>query len=193
MSNDNVIEFSPKDIEDLDTLDSVEVPEPSFHTVLEVWREVLKPAAAEATKRVTPAWASRIVAAFVGVTFADMEIFRDSYFGKLQQLYAILLDEIASDGDCLSYATVEEDATENGHHYKNLLLNWQLAVLQWELDWETTSGDAAVELAAISEVHKMFFSENGIVAYLDSINFEFTEADQAELHAALEELREGAA
>ena len=163
---------------------------PAYHPVLEVWREVLRPAAAEATKRVTPQWANRIVASYSGIDFADMERVRDSYFGKIAQLGAILEQEIDGDDECLNPATPEEDVAENAHHYKNLLLNWQLQFLQWELEWECTSPDAAVELAAISEVHKMFFSATGVTAYLDNIRFEFTEDDQADLGAALEELRE---
>ena len=185
-----VIAFSDQDKKDLEALG---IKEPAnFHTVLEVWREVLKPAAEEATKKITPAWANRIVSSFKELTFADMVEFHDEYFRKLDELNGILLDEIASDEDCLTYATPEEDAAENSQHYKNLLRDWQMAVMQWELDWHPSDPLAAVKIAAISEVHRMFFGDVGLVPYLDNIKFEYTEDDQAELRAALEELREGA-
>lgn len=162
---------------------------PAFHPVLEVWREVLKPAALEAQKKVTPQWASRMVASYSCLTFADMNQMRDRYFGKIAQLAAIVDLEIATDSDCLSYDKPEDDAAENAAHYKNILLQWQLQFLQWELEWDTVDPHAAVELAAISEVHKMFFGQTGLTAFLDNIKFEYTEADQADLADALYELR----
>ena len=164
---------------------------PSFHPVLEVWREVLRPAATEATTKVTPQWASRIIQSYPQIQFADMNAVRDSYFGKILQLAKVLDLEIEEDDECLGYTTPEEDVEHNAHHYKNLLLNWQLAFLQWELDWDCTDDHAAVELAAISEVHKMFFGQNGITAFLDNIKFEFTESDSAYLAEALQELKDG--
>jgi hypothetical protein len=164
---------------------------PSFHTILEVWREVLKPAAGQATEPVTPAWANRIIASYQGVTYADMVRYQESYFGKIGELVQLLLDEIASDEECLNHLSPEEDAEHNAHHYKNLLLQWQLAITQWELDWDTLSPDAAIEVAAISEVHKMFFGQTGLTQFLDNIQLEFTEADQAQLAEALQALRDG--
>jgi hypothetical protein len=164
---------------------------PSFHPILQVWREVLKPAREEKDARVTPAWANRIIASYQGLTFADMNHYRDSYFAKILELADLLDEEIASDDECLNPATPEEDAEENSDHYKNLLLVWQKAVLGWEMGWDTAAPGAAVEVAAISEVHKMFFGETGIVAFLDNIKFEFTEADQNELAAELEAMKAG--
>lgn len=173
------------DIANLYATDAV----PTFHPVLMVWREVLKPAAEEATKKVTPQWASRITQSYREVNFADMAYVRDAYFGKISQLLEILDMEIASDAECLTYATPEEDAEHNAHHYKNLLLQWQLAVLSWEMDWDCQMEHAGAEMAAISEVHKMFFGSDGLVAYLESIRFEFTEDDQQVLADALNEFR----
>jgi hypothetical protein len=182
---DNLTE---QDRADLDKLyETGEVP--SFHPVLEVWREVLKPAAAEADKKVTPQWASRITSSYREVNFADMDYVRDSYFAKIGELARILELEIATDDDALSYATPEEDAAENAFHYKNLLLQWQLAVLSWEMDWSCNHEHAGAELAAISEVHKMFFGDQGLTAFLENIRFEFTDDDQQQLADALTAFR----
>lgn len=164
---------------------------PSFHPILQVWREVLAPAKYEMHAKVTPQWATRIVGSYTGLAFSDMETFRDIYFGKIAQLCEVLEAEIATDDECLSYTTPEEDVEHNSEHYRNLLRDWQLAFLEWELDWETTSPEAAIEIAAISEIHKMFFGPTGLTAFLDNIKFEFTEADQAELVSALNGLKEG--
>jgi hypothetical protein len=186
------IEFTDKDQEDLQKL-LEEGVEPEFHTVLEVWREVLSNGPELSKEKVTPQWATKIVSGYPGITFADMEDVQARYFGKIAELANVLDLEIKSDKDCLTYSTFEEDRVENSHHYKNLLRDWQLSFLQWELDWSTISHDAAVELAAISEVHKMFFGPTGLTAYLDNIQFEFTEQDQQDLAEALMELRDGQA
>lgn len=164
--------------------------QPSFHPLLMVWREVLRPARDEKDKPVQPGFASRIVNNYREITFGQMVEYRDRYFAKVIQLLDMLEDEIATDGDCLSYDSAEDDREFNGHHYKNLLLTWQMAIVQWEKDWDSSDEHAGVELAAISEVHRMFFDQTGLVSFLDNIKFQFDEADQAALAEALQELKE---
>lgn len=186
------IEMSEKDEADLKQL-LEDGTEPEFHPVLQVWREVLSNGPELAKEKVTPQWASKIVGTYSGVTFADMEEVQAGYFDRIAELARILDLEIATDKDCLSYTTAEDDVLNNSDHYKNLLRDWQLSFLQWELDWDTTSPYAAAQLASISEVHKMFFGPTGLTAYLDNIKLEFTEQDQADLGQALVELRDGQA
>lgn len=186
------IEMSEQDEADLARL-LEDGTEPAFHPVLEVWREVLSNGPELAKEKVSPQWASKIVGTYSGVSFADMDDVQNGYFSKIGDLADQLTVEIASDKDCLTYSTPEDDALENALHYKNLLLNWQLTFLQWELDWNCRDPHAAAELAAISEVHKMFFGPTGLTAYLDNIKFEFDEADQLALAEALMELRDGQA
>ena len=70
------------------------------------------------------------------------------------------------------------------------MFSWQKVILSWELDWDCTSPSAAVEIASIIEVHKMFFGDTGMVTLLDQINLEFTEDMQQQLMVELEELKE---
>jgi hypothetical protein len=186
------IDYSQQDQEDLAQLfemPSGETNAPAFHPILEVWREVLKPAAAEGQKKVTPQWANKMVQSYPELKFADCNALRDTYYEKLQTMFEIVVAEIDEDEECLNAATPEEDREENGKHYKNILLHWQLRFLGWELQWDCTDGDAAIELAAISETHKIFFGDTGLTQFLDNIKFEFTEDDALEIAAQLEELR----
>ena len=164
---------------------------PTYRTILEVWKEVLRPARDEMSAKVLPQYAQRIISSYVGISFSDMEVFRDRYYSKILDLAEILDEEIASDPECLHHHTPEEDVEHNREHYFNLILHWQMALLQWEMDWETTDPYAAVEMAAISEVHKMFFGQTGFIQFLDNINFEFTEDDQRLLSSELEEMKAG--
>ena len=193
MTDDNVIEaeFTAQDRDDLNKLLN-ENELPKYHTILEVWREVLAPAMAEAGKRVTPAWANSIVTRYPEITFADMEAFRDLYFNRIEELRQLLLEEIRTDEDCLTYSSPEEDRAENAQHYRNMLRVWQQAILAWELGWNCKDPKAGVDMGALAEVHKMFFGETGLVAYLDNIKFEFSEDDQRELAEVLNQQREEA-
>jgi hypothetical protein len=166
-----------------------EANEVAYHTVLELWREVLKPATREASSKITPQWANRVCSSYRELTFADMPAFRDTYFEKITVLAEVLDVEIGSDDECLNMNSAEEDVERNGHHYLNLLVDWQRSFLQWELDWDCTDPNAAVLLAVIAEVHRMFFDSTGLTSLLDSINFEVSDADRDMLAAALEELR----
>jgi hypothetical protein len=188
--DDNVTQlFTEKDEADLAALLDEQDP-PSFHTVLEVWREILAPASEAAKQKVTPQWANRMVAQYQQLRYEDMNRFRDLFYGQIEELLEILRDEISTDEDCLSYTSADEDARENAGHYKEMLFRWQERILEWEKSWDCTSPDAAIELGAISETHKMFFGQTGIVAFLDNIGFQFTDVDSAELQARLNAVKE---
>jgi hypothetical protein len=164
--------------------------EAPYNTILRVWLEILLPAKEEKLKNVTPQWANRIVSNYQGIRFADMDLFRDLYFAKVLTLADILADEIDSDEECLNVSSPAEDSTLNHHHYLTVLFNWQQRFLLWELAWRTTDPDAAVELAALSEVHKMFFAEQGLTSLLDQINFEFTDEHRQMLADLLQETKD---
>lgn len=186
------IEFSEEDKVQLQEMGVTTGEVPEYHPLLEVWRDVLKPARDDQHSRITPQWANRICSSYSDIRFADMPAYRDRYFGHLLELMEVLDAEIATDPDCMSYSTPEEDAAENSRHYKQLLIDWQIKFLTWELEWECTDEDAEVELAAVSEVHKALFGNQqatGLVAFLDNIKFTYTEADQQELADALNVVR----
>ncbi len=155
--------------------------------LLEVWRELFKPAQVHRHEPVGLQWAVRLKETYPHLTFAQLDEVRKAYFDKLNQLIDILHYEIESDALSLTRRTLEEDATENAHHYKSLLLLWQQCFLLWESEWAATSDTADIDAAVIAEVHKMVFGPMGIVAHLDSINFEFTESDQRDLGDSLQE------
>jgi hypothetical protein len=180
------IELTEQDEADLAAMAAEPSAEPApFHPLLEVWLKILEPAEAEAHARIEPSWASRICAEYPQMTFALMEQFRDLFFERISELKAILQAEVDSDEDCLKATSPIEDRELNSQHYKNLLCDWQVRVQEWELAWSPNWAWAAADLAAISEVHKMFFSQKGLCAHLDNIGFEFTEADQQVVAEAL--------
>jgi hypothetical protein len=188
MQDSSVLDKDDLTVEDIIS----EANNASYHTILEVWREVLRPAASEQTKRITPQWATRVIGTYHDITYADMPAFRELYFGKIMHLAEILDDEIATDDECLNLTSAEEDVEENTPHYLNVLFAWQMQFMQWEIEWDAVSPTAAIEVAALAEVHKMFFDPQGITALLDQINFQFTDTDRDTLGELLASLIEDA-
>jgi hypothetical protein len=161
-----------------------------FHPILRVWQEILDSSKQVRQERITPRWALRVITSHPEMHFADMTDYRDLYFQSIDELAEALKVEIETDDECLKYTSAEEDAEKNTFHYLNVIIAWQKIILTWELDWDVEAPDAPVQLAVISEVHKMFFGEVGLTSLLDQINFEFTEDSQNLLRAELEELKE---
>jgi hypothetical protein len=185
-------EMTQQDMDDLAKLNApADIEPPTYHPILQIWREVLQHADAEMAKKVTPQWATRMLSKYPGLSYADMNDVRDNYFGLIIDLRKVLDAVISTDDDCLTYSTPEDDVVENGRLYFQVLLDWQKTFLLTELEWDCTAPDAAARVAALSEVHGMFFGETGLTQYLDNIRFEFTESDQAILAEELNELRAG--
>lgn len=180
-------EMSDQDEADLQKL--AETGDVPYHTILEVWQNVLAPAEADSERKIAPGWASKITTMYPQIKIQQMKEFGRRYFAKIAELKDILDEEIATDADAFSHLSPEEDRDENRVHYLNLLLLWQSRIIIWEAEWDCTDELSAVELGVISEVHKMFFSEIGVTSYLDNIGFQFTEDDQVEMATALDELK----
>lgn len=186
--NLNDVQLSEQDQADLQALhDDHGV---TYHPILKVWDEFLKSAQASRQGRVGPTWALQLVSKHPELKLKDTPVVVDRYFGKIADMHKILRAEVELDPGCLDYTTVEEDRAENRDHYLNLLLQWQSQLLMWDIEWNAEDDDAAIEVASLSEVHALFFGPNQLTSHLEAIGFEFTESDQADMQAALQELKE---
>lgn len=159
-----------------------------YHTVLQLWREVMTSAQTPTIRRISPQWAARIVTSYPGLTFRDMPLFRDRYLERIGELLTILEDLIDQDPRCLEPSTPAEDVQENGDRYLEIITEWQKKILGWELDWDCM-GDAAADLASFSEVHRTIFGQEGFASLLDSIGFEFTDMHRDALSLSLREFQ----
>lgn len=172
-----------------DDASEVDAPEPTpYRTLLEIWRAVIKPGrdGTARNRKISPQWATKIVSTYPEVTFAATPTVHHRVFDLVDALGQILDGIIDLDDQCLTYTSPQEDVENNTSHYLTVLTEWQVYMLRQEMEWSPTDQDAAAELAALSEVHGMFFGETGLVAHLDAIGFQFTESDQETLQNALE-------
>lgn len=176
--------------DDLSELPESREPSP-YRTLLEIWRAVLEPATTGEMRDepISPQWATKMVTTYPEVRFADVLKIHHGVFDLAAILAALLDEEIALDDECLNRTSAEEDARENAVHYRSLLAAWQTELIRQELLWRPDKEDAAVTLAVLSEVQQMFLGQQGLVAHLDSIGFQFTDDDQAELQKVLSEAR----
>lgn len=188
---ENVIEFPDVVVDDHAVGEVPAPPTPNYHTVLEAWRAVLRPALTlRTTEKVSPQYATKMIQSYPELTYVLTEEVRVRYYEKLVVLMKILDDVIDSDDECLNQATAVEDVAENSEHYRQLILDWNLQFLKWELEWSCGDDDAAIEIAALAEAHKMFFGDRGLLPHLESIQFQYTEADQQALADALNAYRD---
>lgn len=177
----------PDDTSELDPPDDT-----PYHSLLEVWRTVLEPARSDEMRSdpISPQWATKMVTTYPEIRFSDVLAIHHGVFDMASDLGDLLDEEIATDDECLKVPSAEEDAIENGEHYRNILAAWQIYLLTKELHWTPNQVDAAIELAILSEVQQMFLGQTGLIAHLDSIGFQFTEGDQAELAERLSGARD---
>ncbi len=178
-----------------DRLDAGEQPEAESHrTILEVWREVLKPAVTmKDTEIPAPNYAMAMCGQYPDVHVWDAVKIHRGYCQHLIDVADILEAEIESDPVCLDQSTAEDDATENRGHYLNVLLLWQQYFHQHELEWDCLDAESPVQLASFGEAFKTVFGgpgREGITDYLNSIPLEMDDADRQLIADALDEQRE---
>jgi hypothetical protein len=190
------VELSEQDLADLAALHGEpsggeDREAPTWHTVLQVWDTVLRDAKPEKDVRPTPQYCNRIITSYSGVTYADMYAFRDLFYERVNELHQILVDEIATDDECLKWDNAAEDLEHNFGHYFNLLKNWQCRFLEWEVAWDCLNPNAAIDIATISQVHSIFFGNTGLTQHLENLQMVLTEEQSQEIADALNAIKEG--
>ena len=159
------------------------------HTLLEVWSSLLDNIDQVRTQKPSMRDVAYISGRFPEVKFADAGRYAEEYYDRLEQYRDILQAEIDSNPKALK--NVEGDATENRHHYLNLLALWNGLAQRWENEWDYASPDAAIEFAAIVQANAFVLGEQGLVAHLASIDFEMTPEDGEAIQAAILGAQEG--
>lgn len=181
-------ELSEQDRADLEQLYG-EQEEATYHSILQIWAEILKPENIEANKGITMQWSTMICGMYPLMDYGHMQAFHDKYFALLEDAAQRVRDKIADNEDCLSVYNAEEDVAANSALYKELLFEWQLDLQAVELEWSSSDPDAPATVAALGEVQKFLFGERGLTGHLEVIKLEFTDVDQTELREALDEQR----
>lgn len=170
--------------DDLSEMPEAAEPAP-YRTLLELWRVLLNTSRTVPDEPVSMQWATKMVNTYPEIRYRDVEDIHVGVFALTAELADILDEIIESDDECLKKVDAQEDAEQNAHLYRRALIDWQVAFIEREARWRATDKGAARELAILSEVQQMFFGQTGLVGHLDTIGFQYTEADQEELTKAL--------
>lgn len=170
--------------DDLSEMPEAAEPQP-YRTLLELWKVLLASSRNMIDEPVSPQWATKIVQTYPEIRFKDAEDVHVGVFAMTAALADILDRIIAEDDECLNKLDAQEDAEQNAVNYRRVLTDWQVYFVEQEAAWRATDKAAAVKLAVLSEVQQMFFGQTGLVNHLDSIGFQYTEADQQALTETL--------
>lgn len=183
------VEFDIPD--DLSDMPEADPPKP-YRTLLEIWRAVLEPAVKGEMKSepISPQWATKMVTTYPEVRYVDVMDIHYGVFEMSASLAEILEQIIETDDECLKRTSAEEDAQENAPLYREVLARWQIYFIEQELAWRPLDASAATDLAVLSEVQQMFFGPTGLIGHLDSIGFDFTDADQEALQKRMTEAKD---
>ena len=162
-----------------------ELAEEERHTLLEVWSSVLDNIEHDAAEKITMRVAATVVSRWPTIKIQDVGAYMEYYYNALKNLREILRDEIATDKKAIYRVDMENDAEGNRHHYLSLLTNWQLQVAQWEKDWSHSDSDALLQMAAFSDAASFVLGQEGLIAHLQEINFQFYPEDAEAVQAAV--------
>lgn len=182
MTNEN-IQLSEQDEKDLATMLGEAAAEAPKRTLLATWANLLGNIEASDAARVEPRVALRVISAWPQLTLQEVPEYFRRYHSRLAEMREVLTVEIETAPQALE--RVEDDAEENKAHYLNLLAQWQILALSWEMEWDITAEDAHIELASFADAANYVIGDSGIVGHLDAIQFQYTEDDQATVAAAV--------
>lgn len=157
-----------------------------YRTLLSTWEHLLTDAQRLAAVPVRVPVATRMLGAYLGLTFADLEPLNARYYEHVAAMLEVLQMEIAAAPEAtFQVTTAEEDGNDNRGIYKAVIYNWRLYLHEVELSWRAGSETAAIDVAVLGELTSTFFSQNGLVSLLENLMVEFSEEENDELHALL--------
>lgn len=185
MTETNELSLTDQDREDLAQLHE-EQPAPSVN-LLAAWRQILASGHTVRDEPVSMTTAGRLLAMWPKLEYADVDTFNQVYHDLVEELEGELLTLLAEHPEATGFLG-EDDGTENGQQYFDILVRWHRALDQREADWRASQPDAAVHAAVLTSVRDFFFGDMGIVNHLESISYDL---DAAAFFAAVAQEEEG--
>ena len=153
------------------------IPEVQPITVLETWLKVLGTAdIGDDEPKVSMQFASHLIRSYPELKFRDLKAVDARFREKLLDFRDILQAEV--DGEPAALKRMDTDAVDNRHLYLNAILSWQQSTVEWELNWDPSDVNAAIEFAACAEAHRFALSPMGLLAHLEVIGLEFGPDDE---------------
>lgn len=180
--NDTTDTIEPDMIEG-QVIDLPSVEDRDYIPLFVTYEKLLESVHSPSANRVTPQLATRITGQY-RLDYKDLDDYLQLFNSYIIQAIHRLQEVFEGVNDKL-ITSAEEDVAELGDRYTQLISVWQTDAYQRELDWDTLSKNAGIQIAAMSEFHNMFFSDTGALAMLDQIGYELSEDDRDALEAEI--------
>gem|GEM_PF-3914430 len=168
----------------------IEVPEDEVvpqHSLLFIWRDLLSHVPKSAAEPIPMVVAHKVVNSWPKLTYQDTAKYHVLYHQFLQQAADLVDEAIAKRPEAIDFVG-EDDLTENGKTYLDLLVQWHLALDRFEhTEWRAEDEDSHIKLAAVIDARATLFSDTGLTGHLDAIHFRVTDE---EFLAAVEAAKE---
>ena len=168
-----------------------EIPEPSYHSVAEVWLRVLEANESVREGGVNMTAAASLTQSYPHLTFQDCYPVHERFHTIMSGMLDILEGVLAGRAHAFSVDNPVDDLELNRQLYIDLLREWQKELVSLELMWSPVFPDAAIQFAAFHLAYKFFFDPStGLVNHLESIKLTLTEDERNELAEALQAHKE---
>lgn len=170
-----------------ENIDNEALEEPTQRTVLLLWGSIFgEGLAAAAAHPIDIHVASKVVASWPFLTFKDVSNYHRIYHELLADFGRRVHEAIQANPDAIGWVG-EEDGEHNHEIYKQLLVDWFVALGELEENWDSDGPYAAVLVAVIADVRAFLFSNMGLAGHLDEIKFKLSDDEFLE---AVEEAKE---
>ena len=153
-------------------------------TVLEAWYELLSNVAPAAKEPIRMAMVIPVLGRFPYLDVAEADTHFKCFYEILENAHQALMFEIASDPECLKNGV--NDAEDNHGHYLNVIISWSKVLREYEDGWDVKDLDAAPKLTAGIAATEYLIGEQGLLAHLGTIGFNYNEGDFEMVAAAVE-------
>lgn len=168
-----------------------EAEEAGYRSVLELWQYMFNGSEADEAKPMGMNWSVHLMTTWHHlIKFSDLQAVKDNFFRIIKDVKRVLDEAVDSDPDSLLVANAEEDADRNKDLYRQIMFDWQRALLVEESEWDFEAPDATVKIVALGEVQQRLIGRDGMNRYLSAINFPFTQEDNYAMEKELQEFRE---
>lgn len=163
--------------------------DPTYHSILEVWRNMLDPEHQDRGRAPTPDWCAVLIARWPFLRFADCGIVQAEYFRIFDNVHAVLAQVFEDNPQAFEAETREEDI-ENKELYVFLLKEFQKALFVTQSEWSFDDPEAGAKMAALGEAQQQILGKDGLASYLGVIGLPFTQEEQDAMNQELTEFRE---
>lgn len=165
---------------------SEDAPQEEGHSLLRIWSEVLSNVERARDEGVNMSVAGRIVSSWPQISFQETAIYHNMYHEILLELRELLIKTIRDNPGAIDHME-KADMELNHKLYEQLVIDWNILLDEYELEWNAQDEDSHIWYAAIVDARVFLFNREGFAGHLESRGFTL---DSDEIFEAIRAARE---